>query len=81
MNEAGPHRSHTPVDSSNSKPICRARGRAVLLTAQLERDGGLLFVTDLLGLHADGFGDPVLLALADEWRLIEVALGAVERAS
>ena len=43
MNEAGSHRSHTPVDSSNSKPICRARGRAVLLTQEAilvpRRDG------------------------------------------
>jgi hypothetical protein len=60
-------------------PLCRARGRAVLLEAGLERDGHLLVVVDLQGCrHADSFGDPVL-TFEEEWRLIEAALGAPSR--
>jgi hypothetical protein len=58
-------------------PLCQERGRAVVLTAQLERDEALLVVTELDGCrHADGFGDPVLLTFEEEWRLIEAALDA-----
>jgi hypothetical protein len=60
-------------------PLCRARGRAVFLEAQLERDEELLVVTELAGCrHADGFGDPVLLTFEEEWLLIEAALAALE---
>jgi hypothetical protein len=59
-------------------PLCRERGRAVVLEAELERDGHLLVVVDLQGCrHADGFGDPVLLTFEEEWQLIEAALDAL----
>ena len=61
-------------------PLCRARGHTVLLEAQLQRDRGLLVVVELDGcLHADGFGDPERLTLAEEWRLIAAALDVAER--
>jgi hypothetical protein len=61
-------------------PLCQALGHTVLLEAELQRDGGLLIVVELDGCpHADGFGDPERLALADEWRLITAALDAFER--
>ena len=63
-------------------PLCRALGGTVLLEAQLERDRGLLVVVEVDGCpHADGFGDPERLTLAEEWRLIAAALDAAERAS
>ena len=57
-------------------PLCQDRA---LVQALLEHDGELLIVTELAGCrHADGFGDPTRLTLAQEWRLIEVALDAAE---
>jgi hypothetical protein len=61
-------------------PLCRALGRTVLIEAQLRRDRGLLVVVEVDGCpHADGFGDPERLTLAEEWRLITAALDAAER--
>lgn len=63
-------------------PLCQEHGRVVPLEAQLERDEELLVVTEVAGCqHADGFGDPGVLTLAEEWRLIEAALAAVEGAT
>jgi hypothetical protein len=62
-------------------PLCRALGHTVLLEAQLEEDRGLRVVVELDGCpHADGFGDPERLTIAEEWRLIVAALDAFEGA-
>jgi hypothetical protein len=63
-------------------PLCRDAGRTVRLEAELERDDGLLVVTELAGSrNADSFGDPVLLTFEEEWQLIAAALDAVEPAT
>ena len=60
-------------------PLCHEFGRLVLLDAELERYEQELVVADLDGCaHAEGFGDPEVLTLAEEWSLIEAALEAVE---
>ena len=62
-------------------PLCQAGGRTVLLDAELQRDGDLLVVAEIAGCpHADGFGDPEQMTLAEEWRLITAALNTVEPA-
>jgi hypothetical protein len=63
-------------------PLCQAEGRIVLLGAELAQIDGLLVVDHLEGCgHADGFGDPEILTLAEEWRLITAALDAAKRIS
>jgi hypothetical protein len=57
-------------------------GKRVRLEAELERDGRQIVVVGLAGCaHADGFGEAAVLMLAEECRLIEAAIEAVEAAT
>jgi hypothetical protein len=61
-------------------PLCREHGDVTPLQAELEHDGELLVVAEVAGCaHADGFGDPERLTLAQEWRLITAALEETSR--